>query len=281
MSGILPIVSAYCLHVGEEPALGGSRGVGNIFLGNCNAACVYCQNFEISQRPGHEVAYEVSTARLADIMLELAAGGAASIGFVSPSHFAAQVIEAVDIAAARGLSLPLIYNSNGYDSVATLRMLEGVFDIYLPDLRYASAAAAAKYSGLPGYPRIARAAIREMARQVGLRLVFGDDGLVKRGLIIRLLVLPNDISGTEESLSWIAEDLGTEVSISVMSQYYPANRAQDFPELARGVTLEEYDRVVRAVDSLGFSNGWVQEFASGEQYRPDFSDRRMPFKSSV
>lgn len=281
MSGILPIVSAYCLHVGEEPALGGSRGVGNIFLGNCNAACVYCQNFEISQRPGHEVAYEVSTARLADIMLELAAGGAASIGFVSPSHFAAQVIEAVDIATARGLSLPLIYNSNGYDSVATLRMLEGVFDIYLPDLRYASAAAAAKYSGLPGYPRIARAAIREMARQVGLRLVFGDDGLVKRGLIIRLLVLPNDISGTEESLSWIAEDLGTEVSISVMSQYYPANRAQDFPELARGVTLEEYDRVVRAVDSLGFSNGWVQEFASGEQYRPDFSDRRMPFKSSV
>ena len=274
---MLPIVSAYCLHMGEEPALGGSRGVGNIFLGNCNAACVYCQNYEISQRPEHEISYEVSTERLAGVMLELASGGAASLGFVSPSHFTAQIVEAVEIATCRGFSLPLIYNSNGYDSVATLKLLEGIFDVYLPDLRYASADAAVKYSGLPDYPRISRRAVKEMHRQVGSRLVTGDDGLVKRGLIIRLLVLPNGISGAQESLAWIAGNLGTEVSISVMSQYYPANRALDFPELAQGITREEYDQVIEALDSIGFSNGWTQEFGSGEHYRPDFADRLVPF----
>jgi putative pyruvate formate lyase activating enzyme len=264
--------------MGEEPALGGSRGVGNIFFGNCNAACVYCQNYQISQRPLQEAAREVSIARLADIMLELAGQGAASIGFVSPSHFVAQAVEAIDIAAARGFSLPLIHNSNGYDSVTTLKLLEGVFEVYLPDLRYASSDEAAAYSALPDYPRIARLAIKEMQRQVGSRLVYGDDGLVKRGLIIRLLVLPNGISGTEDSLRWIADELGTGVCISVMSQYYPANRAAEYPQLARGITRDEYDQVVEVMDDLGFSHGWLQEYESAEHYRPDFSDRLKPFK---
>lgn len=277
-SGVRPIVSAYCLHMGEEPALGGSRGVGNIFFGNCNAACVYCQNYLISQRPFQEAAREVSTERLADIMLDLAGQGAASVGFVSPSHFAAQAIQAIGIAVSRGFSLPLIYNSNGYDSVTTLKSLEGVFEIYLPDLRYASAEAAVTYSALPDYPRIARLAIKEMHRQVGSRLVYGDDGLVKRGLIIRLLVLPNGISGTEQSLRWIADELGTGVCVSVMSQYYPTNRAKEYPQLARGITRDEYDRVVEVVDDLGFSHGWLQEYDSGGHYRPDFSDRIKPFK---
>jgi putative pyruvate formate lyase activating enzyme len=263
--------------MGEEPLLGGSRGVGNIFFGNCNAACVYCQNHEISQRPLEESSREVTTERLAEIMLELAGKGAASIGLVSPSHFAAQAVEAINSAAARGLALPLIYNSNAYDSVATLRLLEGVFDIYLSDLRYASADKALAYSALPSYPRIARRAIQEMSRQVGSRLVLGDDGLIKRGLVIRLLVLPNRVSGTEESLRWIASELGASVTISVMAQYYPAYRAGEHPELARGVSRWEYDRVLELVEDLGFSHGWVQEYDSGAHYRPDFSDRLRPF----
>jgi putative pyruvate formate lyase activating enzyme len=277
-SGVLPVVSSYCAHFGEEPALVGRHGVGNIFLGNCNLRCVYCQNFEISQRPDVERHHAASCERLAGIMLDLQGLSCGSVGFVSPTHFVPQIMRAVDIAVPLGLRLPLIYNSNGYDNVDALKLLEGVTEIYLPDLRYASDETGLKYSGVRDYTAHARGSIKEMHRQVGPALLIEEDGLVKRGLVIRLLVLPNGISETEESLRWIAYELGTQVTISVMAQYYPANEAFRYPELARGLKREEYQKVLDTIEELGFENGWIQRFASRDYYRPDFGDRREPFR---
>ncbi|HLP17912.1 MAG TPA: radical SAM protein, partial [Bacteroidota bacterium] len=235
-SGRLPIVSSYCLHFGEEPALTGTRGVGNIFFGNCNLKCVYCQNFEISQNWKAEHASEVSHERLARMMLELQAQGASAIGFVSPTHFAAQILRALTIAVPLGLELPLIYNTNAYDAVDVLKALDGVIDIYLPDLKYGEDEFGVRYSKARSYTSIARAAVEEMFRQIGSGLILNEEGLVRRGLIIRHLVLPNDLASSHETLEWIRRTLGTDVTLSVMSQYYPAHKA---------VTMELLDRPVR------------------------------------
>lgn len=205
-SGLLPIVSSATVHFGEEPALVGTRGVGNIFFGNCNLRCVYCQNFLISQNHIEERKNEVSLERLAGMMLELQEKGVHSIGFVSPSHFVPQIIAAVEIAARSGLKLPLIYNTNAFDSVEVLRLLDGIVDIYLPDLKYADEQMGYEYSKIRDYPSVAHAAIREMHRQVGGDLVFDENGLVQRGLIIRHLVLPNDLAGSRDSLRWIRKN---------------------------------------------------------------------------
>lgn len=277
-SGRLPIVSSYCQHYGEEPALGGSRGVGNIFLGNCNLRCVYCQNFQISQNWKEEGKNEVSCERMAEMMLELQAKGVEAIGFVSPTHFVPQIVRALSIAIPRGLELPLIYNTNAYDSVEVLRLLESIFDIYLPDLKYSEEAFGYSYSKVRSYPEASRAAAKEMHRQVGSDLVYGEDGLVKRGLIIRHLVLPNDIASSEETLCWIATELDNRVTLSVMSQYYPTHRAITTVLLDRRIRESEYDKVIQLLDKYGFENGWAQEFESHDYYRPDFSNRMEPFK---
>jgi putative pyruvate formate lyase activating enzyme len=281
-SGYLPIVSAYTAHFGEEPGLVGTRGVGNIFFGNCNLRCVYCQNFAISQRWKEERKHEVSFERLAEIMLELQERGCHSIGFVSPTHFVPQIIKSLTIAVERGLHLPLIYNTNAYDSVEVLRLLDGIIDIYLPDLKYAYENDGWKYSKVARYPEIARAAIREMHRQVGSELVWGEDGLVKRGLIIRHLVLPNDIAGSEESLTWIRDTLGEDAAISLMAQYYPTHKATEIDLLNRKISIGEYHRVLRQADRLGLNNGWAQEWEqASEYYRPEFEDRSLPFKGGA
>ncbi len=274
------MVSSYTLHFGEEPGLGGTRGVGNIFFGNCNLRCVYCQNHQISQNHRTEQAHEVTHERLADIMLELQAQECHAIGFVSPMHVVPQIVRAVLLAAAQGLRLPLVYNTNAYDSVDVLRLLEGIVDIYLPDLKYADDEMGLRYSKVDEYPRFARAAIQEMHRQVGSDLVVDAEGVVRRGLVIRHLVLPNDIAGSRDSLQWMARTLGPHTTVSLMAQYYPAHNALRTPLLDRGLREREYERVLEDLDALGMDRGWIQEPDAPATYRPEFSYRDDPFRNS-
>lgn len=280
-SGFLPVVSAYTAHFGEEPCLVGSNGVGNIFFGNCNLRCIYCQNYVISQNHREENNNEVSVERLAEMMLELQEKGCHSIGFVSPTHFVPQIVKAVVIAARNGLHLPLIYNTNAYDSTHALRLLEHIIDIYLPDLKYSESDLAFTYSRIKEYPQHARAAIKEMHRQVGSDLLVGEDGLVKRGLIIRHLVLPNDIAGSKETLEWVKSELSSDTTLSVMSQYFPAHKALSTPLMDRKLREGEYERVLALLDRLGMEKGWAQEFEASEYYKPEFEDRNRPFKGGA
>jgi len=281
-SGRLPIVSSYTAHFGEEPALVGAKGAGNIFFGNCNLRCVYCQNYQISQTHKEQLKNEMTHERLAEIMLELQARGCHNINFVSPTHFAPQMARAVLLAAAEGLRLPIVYNTNAYDSVEVLKLLDRIVDVYLPDLKYAENEEGYTYSKVKGYKDYARRAIKEMHRQMSDELKFGDDRLLKRGLVIRLLVLPNDIAGVRESLEWIKDELGPRVAVSLMAQYYATNRAatdERYTLLSRRITESEWLRALSALDRLGMEEGWMQEYdGASHYYRPDFTDREVPFK---
>lgn len=281
-SGRLPIVSSYTAHFGEEPCLSGTRGAGNIFFGNCNLRCVYCQNYQISQTWKEQKKNEVTHERLAEMMLELQARGCHNIGFVSPTHFAPQMARAILIAAEKGLRLPIVYNTNAYDSVEVLRLLEGIVDVYLPDLKYADADAGFQYSKVRDYPLLARTAIKEMHRQMGSELVFDNNGLLKRGLLIRLLVLPNDIAGLEENLLWIRDELGPRTAISLMAQYYATNKAATDPRyilLSRRISEGEWFEALSLLETLGIEEGFMQEYESASYYyRPNFEDKNEPFK---
>jgi putative pyruvate formate lyase activating enzyme len=270
-SGLLPIVSSVCAHHGEEPALSGSRGSGTIFFGNCNMRCVYCQNYQISQDPEVQQRYEVDIQVLAERMLYLQDElRCHNINLVTPSHFVPQIVAAVLEAVPGGLHLPLVYNTSSYDSVRTLRELDGIISIYLADLRYASNEYGRKYSRVRGYVENSRAAIKEMQRQVG-DLETDSDGIAQRGLIIRHLILPNGIAGSRESLTWLVNEVSPRVAVSIMSQYYPAHRAYRYKELNRRLLPEEYREVVSLVEELGIENGWLQGTESAENYLPDFS----------
>jgi putative pyruvate formate lyase activating enzyme len=281
-SGRLPIVSSYTSHFGEEPPLTGTHGAGNIFFGNCNLRCVYCQNYQISQTHKEQIKNEVTHERLAEMMLELQARGCHNINFVSPTHFAPQMARAILIAAERGLRLPIVYNTNAYDSVEVLKLLDGIVDVYLPDLKYAEDEAGFLYSKVRSYASVSRAAIAEMYRQMGDDLVTDENGLLKRGLVIRLLVLPNDIGSVRESLEWIREELSPRVAVSLMAQYYPTNVAGTNPRytlLSRRIRETEWLRAVAALDELGMQEGWMQEFdGAAFYYRPDFDDADTPFR---
>ena len=281
-SGRLPVVSSYTAHFGEEPALVGTGGAGNVFFGNCNLRCVYCQNYQISQTHKEQIKNEVSHERLAEMMLELQARGCHNINFVSPTHFAPQMARAILIAAEKGLRLPIVYNTNAYDSVEVLRLLDGLVDVYLPDLKYAEDEAGFLYSKVRSYASVSRAAIAEMQRQTGDELVFDENGLLKRGLVIRLLVLPNDLGGVRESLHWIHDELSPHVAVSLMAQYYPTNVAgtnQRYVLLSRRISETEWMRAVGALDELGMQEGWMQEYdGAAFYYRPDFSDQDTPFR---
>ena len=281
-SGKLPIVSSYTAHFGEEPALVGTGGAGNIFFGNCNLRCVYCQNYQISQAHKEQIKNEVTHERLAEMMLELQARACHNINFVSPTHFVPQMARSILLAASQGLHLPIVYNTNAYDSVEVLKLLDGIVDVYLPDLKYAENEAGYEYSKVRNYTDHARRAIAEMYRQMGDSLVFGHEGLLKRGLVIRLLVLPNDLAGVRESLKWIRDSLSPRVAVSMMAQYYAANRAATnarYTLLSRRITESEWLRALSLLDELGMEEGWMQEYdAASHYYRPDFTDRETPFK---
>jgi putative pyruvate formate lyase activating enzyme len=272
----LPIVSSYTPHFGEEPVLSGTRGAGNIFFGNCNLRCDYCQNFVISQNPKAEVRNEVSIERLSDIMIELQNMNCHNIGLVSPTHFAVPILKSIKIAIDKGLNLPIVYNSNGYDSVEILNLYKDVIDIYLPDFKYGNNEYGRRYSKVPDYFDKVKLAIKEMYDQVGSELVY-ENGVVVRGLIIRHLVLPNDLAESEEVFRFISE-LDPKIHISLMAQYYPTNRAEKNILLNRTVRHSEFTRVAELLDKYGLENGWVQEIESHDFYRPNFEDdREDPF----
>lgn len=277
-SGEKAIVASYCDHHGEEPPLSGFNGSGTIFFGNCNLKCVFCQNFDISQDYGNMKKYEVSIEQLADIMMILQnIKQCHNINFVSPSHFVPQIVSAIYIAIEKGLRIPLVYNSNGYDSLDTIKLLDGIIDIYLPDIKYSNNTYARKYSGAKNYVQVSRLAIKEMYNQVGL-LQTDENGIAQKGLLIRHLVLPNDISGTAESLKWVAENISNKVTVSLMAQYYPANHADKIPLLSRRIKEIEYDRALVAFEKLGFTEGLCQQLISSGHYRPHFFDGNHPFE---
>ncbi len=281
-TGADPVVSSYTAHFGEEPGLSGTRGAGNIFFSNCNLRCVYCQNYQISQDFHAQKSNRVTVERLADMMLELQDRGCHNIGLVSPTHVAPQAARAILLAARRGLALPIVYNTNAYDSVEVLRLFDGIADVYLPDFKYADDASGWLYSKVPDYVARSRAALIEMYRQKGSRLVFSQDGLLQEGLLVRMLVLPENAAGIADSLSWIAETLSPNVAISLMAQYYPIHRAasgEKYEKLNRSITAAEWEDALSALDALGFSNGYQQELETANKYyRPDFRNPETPFK---
>jgi putative pyruvate formate lyase activating enzyme len=250
-TGAAAVVASYGLHLGEEPVISGRRGSGTVFLANCNLRCAFCQNHDISQRPADFVGHEISDEALAAIFLDLQDRGAHNLNWVSPSHQVPQLMRALDIAAGRGLSIPIVYNSNGYDSVPVLRLLEGTVDIYMPDLKFADPAAGCRLSGIVDYPVRARAAIAEMHRQLGDDWLLAPDGALARGLLVRMLVLPEGLAGVDESLAWVASELSPRVAISLLAQYHPAHlvcTTRDFPELGRRVSTEEWRAAVAALE---------------------------------
>lgn len=254
-----PIVYSYLAHRGEEPPISGRKGSGTIFFSGCNMKCVYCQNFSFSQMGGGS---GMPIEKLSETMLYLQKTGCHNINLVTPTHYVPQIIFALEKAVERGLNIPIAYNTSGYDSIETLRMLSGVIDIYMPDMRYSDNEMAARYSDAPDYVELNRLAVKEMYDQVG-DLVIDNNGIAKKGIIIRLLSLPDNISGTPETLKFIKEKISPNTYLSVMSQYYPTHKAFDYKELSRGVTNDEYQNVVDAVKLLGLNNGWVQEIPSG------------------
>ena len=279
-SAALPIVDTVCRHLGEEPPISGTKGSGTVFLGNCNLRCVYCQNYQISQNwrkmQTKEMEYQVLAEKLLYLQNDL---GCHNINFVSPSHFVPQILKTLLLAIPMGLKVPLVYNTSGYDSLDTIKVLDGIIDIYLPDLRYASDRIAKRFSRAPDYVEHDRNAIKEMYRQVG-KLKTDENDIALRGLIVRHLILPERLAGSEESLTWLAREVSQEVSLSLMAQYYPTHHAARFSELSRGITEAEYFEAVDLLDKLGIENGWIQEMSAPVNYRPDFEQDSHPFNHS-
>lgn len=254
-SGEEVIVSSYNAHFGEEPPLVGYFGSGTIFFTNCNLKCVYCQNYPISQLGNGN---KVSLSELAKIMLALQKRKCHNINLVTPTHFVPQILNSLKSAIKMGLRIPIVYNTSGYDSVNTLKLLDGVVDIYLPDARYADNEIARKYSSAPNYFEIMKKALKEMHRQVG-DLVTDKIGVARTGLIVRHLVLPEGLSGTKKIMRFIAREISPHTYISLMAQYFPAYQAGQFPPLSRRINREEYREALRAFKEEGLENGWFQK----------------------
>jgi len=253
--GYLPMVSAYHPHFGEEASLVGKYGSGTIFMTSCNLSCVYCQNYEISQlRIGEEVSFE----RLAEMMIELQNLGCHNINFVTPTPQVPAILKSLEIAIDEGLKVPLVYNTSSYDSLEVLKLLDGIFDIYLPDARYSDDKIAKKYSNAPNYFEIMKKAIKEMHRQVGdlvqiakCKLMRKLRGVAIRGLIVRHLILPNGLAGSEKIFEFIAKEISKNTFINIMDQYWPAYKAHQYPELSRRITKEEFQEAINLAKKFG------------------------------
>lgn len=240
-TGRKAVVSSYGPHFGEEPPLVGRGGSGTIFFTWCNLRCRYCQNYSISQLGEGE---EVEDEKLAQMMLSLQAMGCHNINFVSPTHVVPQILSALSIAIEGGLKVPLVYNTGGYDSVETLQLLDGIFDIYMPDMKYSDEKVARELSGIKNYPQVNWDAIKEMHRQVG-DLVVDEHGVAQRGIILRHLVLPHGLAGSEETFRFLAQEISKDTYLNIMDQYHPCYKAYDHPQLGRRITSEEYQEAVQ------------------------------------
>ncbi len=248
-------VASVNLHYGEEPPISGKRGSGTIFFTNCNLSCVFCQNYPISQFGNGN---SITTEQLADKMIELQDKGANNINLVTPTHVYPMVAESVFIAKEKGLTIPVLSNCGGYESKEVLELMEPFIDIYMPDMKYSSNENAKKYSKVNNYVERNRTAIKEMFRQKGI-LKFNNNGLAIKGILIRHLVLPNNIAGSKETFEFVANEISKDSYMSVMAQYHTANISHTIEELNRKVTQEEYDKVLEDFDNAGLYNGWLQE----------------------
>jgi putative pyruvate formate lyase activating enzyme len=255
------------LHYFEEPCISGKNGSGTVFFTNCNMKCKYCQNYEISQMGKGK---EITVEHLAQIFIKQQQKGANNINLVTPTSYVYQIVEALDIAKKNGLHIPVIYNTNGYEKKETIELLNGYIDVYLPDLKYYSDDLALKYSGVSNYFKTATTAIKEMYNQVGTP-VFDENGIIKKGVIIRHLVLPNYILNTKHILKWLKENMPQDVYISVMAQYFPTYKAKEDEHINRKLTLKEYKQVEDYLYLLDFENGYMQELGKHEEeYVPKF-----------
>lgn len=243
------VVSSYGPHFGEEAPLVGGHGSGTIFFAYCNLKCTFCQNYTISHL-GEGT--EATSDELAGMMLSLQAQGCHNINLVSPTHVVPYILAALEIAAGKGLSVPLVYNTGGYDSRETLRLLDGIIDIYMPDMKYSDARTAEQLSGIKDYPRANQAAVREMHRQVG-NLQMDEQGVAERGLLVRHLVLPNRLAGTEEVIRFLAQEISRDTYLNIMAQYHPCYKAFDLPQLSRRITDKEFSEAIELAHRYGLN----------------------------
>ncbi len=265
-------ISLVSLHHFEEPCISGTNGSGTIFFSNCNFNCVFCQNYKISQEG---MGQDVSIEFLANSMLEEQNKGAHNINLVTPVMYVYHIIEAIKIAKAKGLNIPIIYNSNGYENIETLKLLEGYIDVYLPDFKYANNELGKKYSNINNYFEITSKAIKEMYRQVGPPKL-DENGLIKRGLIIRHLILPNEIENSKKVLKWIIDNIGKKVYVSIMAQYFPTYKAKNISELNRKINKDEYKKIEEYIYKIGIENGYMQDLGEHEEeYVPDFKNNSL------
>ena len=271
-------IASVTVHHGEEPVLSGDQGICNVFFGHCNLRCLYCQNVQISRNETVVKHADWTIAQALEQIVPLLESGIQRLGFVSPSHMALQMVHIIRALHQRGYHPVVVYNSNGYDRVETLRALEEWVDVYLPDCKYSDPHLASLWSGAPDYPQIAAAALKEMYRQKGNLLHLDDNGLALRGMIVRHLVLPGAVANSLGVLRLLDASLSNKITLSLMSQYQPIAEVAGMDPLGRNLLPEEYAQVTDELARLGFENGWVQEFASAQYYNPDFS-QDSPFAS--
>jgi len=262
-------ISSIGVHHGEEPVISGSYGICNIFFSRCNLSCIYCQNYQISCNHGEVIGKEMELQEVVDSVIALLHQGCHAVGFVSPSHYIPHIKAIIEALRLLNYNPVFVYNTNGYDKVDEIRLLEDYIDIYLPDYKYSDAKLARSYSKVPDYPRVALAAITEMYRQKGSVLVMNEKGYAEKGVIVRHLVLPGHIENSLNALYDIA-GISTSLAVSLMAQYWPTPAVTNHPALGRTLTLAEYETVKTKLENLGFYKGWIQELESSSNYKPDF-----------
>ena len=254
-------IALYSIHNFEEPCISGKNGSGTVFFSNCNLNCVYCQNYEISQLgKGKEITIE----ELAQIFLMQQQKNVENINLVTPTSYVPQIIEAIKIAKENGLNIPIIYNTNSYENIETLKMLEGYIDVYLPDLKYSDNTLGQKYSKIDNYFEIATNAIKEMIRQVG-DIKINKKGIIEKGVIIRHLVLPNNIENSKNVIKWIKENIPKEVYVSIMAQYFPTYKAKEIQEINRKLTQKEWEEIENYIEEINIENGYIQDLGEHEE----------------
>ena len=262
-------IGGVSLHKFEEPCISGKNGSGTVFFSKCNLNCVFCQNYEISNLGNGR---KIEIEELSKILLKQQENGAENINLVSPTIYVDKIIDAIKIAKQKGLKLPIIYNTNGYENIETLKKLEGYIDVYLPDLKYYDEELALKYSNIKDYFNTATEAVKEMYRQVGYP-IFNENGMITKGVIIRHLVLPNNIENSKKVLKWIYDNLDRRIYVSVMTQYFPTYKAKEFKEINRKLSKTEYNEIENYIYELGIENGYMQDFSeeNEEQYVPKWN----------
>jgi putative pyruvate formate lyase activating enzyme len=263
-------IGAICKHMGEEPVISGKKGICNVFFAHCNIQCTYCQNYQISRNKKQIMGKEMTIDEVVSAIIKILDSGVELLGFVSPSHYIPHMKAIIHALHQQDRRPVIVYNSNAYDKVETLRSLEGMVDVYLPDFKYSNKKLAKEFSDAPDYPKTALKAIKEMVRQKGTSLQLNDDGQAVSGVIIRHLVLPGFVKNSQDVLQLIAEEISSFVHVSLMSQYYPSPDVVNHPQIGRTITKKEYDEVVNKMEQLGLYRGWLQEHESNENYRPDF-----------